>query len=276
MTPDWWLAHAAQLRLAAFLGVAGLLALAEWLWPRRGDAMDWRRRATNLSLVVVGAVLLRLAFPVVAVGAALWAQAQGFGLLHRLQPAPWLGFTAGVLLLDVALYWQHRIFHALPWLWRLHRVHHADIAFDFTTGVRFHPLELLLSMAIKIALVLLLGIPPLAVLVFEALLNAGAMFSHSNLRLPAVPDRWLRRLWVTPDMHRVHHSVHRDETDSNFGFHLSWWDHLFGSYRAQPRDGHLEMQIGLPRWRSRTEQTLRALLLHPFRSERAERAERAE
>ena len=257
--------HESAIRLAAFLGVLALLLAAEHRWPRRALPGGWRRRGTHLALVAVDTLALRLAFPVLAIGAAAWGEQRGIGLLPRLSPPAWVAVPIGLLLLDLALYWQHRLMHAIPLLWRLHRVHHADTGFDCTTGVRFHPLEILLSMAFKIALVLLFGIPALAVLLFEVVLNAGSLFSHANLALPAALDARLRVLWVTPDMHRVHHSPHRGETDSNFGFHLSCWDRLFGSYRARPRDGHAAMQLGLTRWRAPRDQTLPALLANPFR-----------
>lgn len=262
---EWILQHEPAIRLASFLSVLAMLLAAERLRPRRPLPGGWRRRGTHLALVAVDTLALRLAFPVLAIGAAAWGTGRGIGLLPRLDAPPWLTVLLGLLLLDAALYWQHRIMHALPLLWRLHRVHHADPGFDCTTGIRFHPLEILLSMALKIGLVLLFGIPVLAVLLFEIVLNAGSLFSHSNLAVPAAWDRRLRRLWVTPDMHRVHHSVHREETDSNFGFHLSCWDHLFRSYRAQPRDGHEGMRIGLEHWRQPNAQTLLALLGNPFR-----------
>lgn len=261
----WALEHEAGLRLAVFLTALLLLALGEWLRPRRSVEGGWRRRATNLALVAVDTLLVRLLFPLVAVGVAFWAEQRGMGMLRLAAVPGWLAFVVGVLVLDVAIYWQHRILHRVPLLWRLHRVHHADLGFDLTTGVRFHPLEILLSLLFKFALIIVFGIGPLAVLVFEVLLNLGALFTHSNLALPAGLDRRLRWLLVTPDMHRVHHSVHRDETDSNYGFHLSCWDRLFRSYRDQPRDGHATMRIGLLQYRDSRAQRLWALLLNPFR-----------
>lgn len=261
----WVLENEAGLRLALFLSALALLALGEWLRPRRSVEGGWRRRATNLALVAVDTLLVRLLFPLVAVGVAYWAEQRGMGMLRLVAAPGWLAFVIGVLVLDVAIYWQHRILHRVPLLWCLHRVHHADLGFDLTTGVRFHPLEIVLSLLFKFALIVLFGIGPLAVLVFEVLLNLGALFTHSNLALPAGLDRRLRWLLVTPDMHRVHHSVHRDETDSNYGFHLSCWDRLFRSYRDQPRDGHATMRIGLLQFRDGRAQRLWALLLNPFR-----------
>lgn len=264
---DWLLGHEAQLRLAAFLSVFALLIAFQRLRPRRDVGGGWRRSATNLSLVVIDTLILRLAFPLLAFDLALRLEERDGGLLHGLPG--WAGITAGVILLDVAIYWQHRILHMVPLLWRLHRVHHADTGFDVTTGVRFHPFEIALSMGIKLGLIALLGVPALAVLIFEVLLSAGSLFTHANIELPDRFERRLRWLVVTPEMHRIHHSVHRDETDSNFGFHLSLWDRLFGSYRADPRDGHTRMAIGLPEFRDRRDQSLWALLLNPFRAPRS-------
>jgi len=259
------LAHEAQVRLATFLLVFAVLIVLQQVWPRRKVPGGWRRWATNVGLVVVSTIILRVAFPVLAVGLAVNVQDSGVGLLAALPPVA--AVVVGVVLLDLVIYWQHRLLHRLPLLWRLHRVHHSDTSFDVSTGVRFHPLEIVLSMGIKFAAILLLGIAPLAVLIFEVVLSAGALFTHTNVRLPAGLDRRLRWLFVTPDMHRVHHSWHRDETDSNFGFNLSLWDRVFGTYRDQPRDGHEQMTIGLPEFRDSRDQSLVELLLNPIRPE---------
>jgi sterol desaturase/sphingolipid hydroxylase (fatty acid hydroxylase superfamily) len=207
---------------------------------------DWHRRwLNNLGLVAINTVLLRWLFPVAAVGVAVLAQQRGWGLLNWLSWSPVLEGLLSVVLLDCLIYWQHRFFHEIPLLWRLHRVHHADPDYDLTTGSRFHPVEIIISMVIKMAAVLVLGVAPVAVILFEVILNGCAMFNHGNIQLPDHVDRWVRRFLVTPDMHRVHHSVIRAETDSNYGFNLPWWDHLFGSYTAQPREGHTGMQIGI-------------------------------
>lgn len=249
------------LRMAVFLGVLTLMLLLERALPRRvEDAQRRTRWPTHLGLVVISAALLAL-LPVAAVGTALWAQARGWGLLNQGSLPLWVTLPLAWLLLDAAIYAQHRAMHQLPLLWRLHRVHHSDVVFDATTGLRFHPAEILLSMLWKMAVVLALGAPPLAVLLLEITLNGFALFNHANLRLPG--DRWLRLLLVTPDLHRVHHSVHRDETDSNYGNTLSVWDRLFGSYRAQPREGHSAMAIGLPQFREPAAQRLTALLAQP-------------
>lgn len=265
MSADEVLALENPLRLAVFAGLLLLLALAERLFPRRGDAIPAWRQLNNLGLMLVDTVVVRLAFPVLAVGFAAALQARGIGLLPQLGLPSWLAIAVAFLAMDAAIYWQHRLFHRVPLFWRLHRVHHADTAFDVTLAVRFHPLEIVLSMAIKFAVVAALGAPPLAVLLFEVALSAGSLFTHADLRLPPAIDRALRWLLVTPDMHRVHHSVHVDETDSNFAFHLSLWDRVFGTYRGQPRDGHAAMAIGLHEFRTPPEQTLPALLLNPFR-----------
>lgn len=260
----WLLEHEAQVRLAAFLLVFSALLVLQQFWPRRDVPGGWRRFATNIALVVVGTAILRIAFPLLAVGLAVRIDESGGGLLGALPPAA--AVTVGVILLDLIIYWQHRLLHRIPLLWRLHRVHHADTGFDVSTGVRFHPLEIVLSMLIKLGAILLFGIAPLAVLIFELALSAGSLFTHANICLPAGFERRLRWLLVTPEMHRVHHSWHPDETDSNFSFHLSLWDRVFGTYRDQPRDGHVQMVIGLPEFRDSRDQSLLSLLLNPWRA----------
>lgn len=256
----------ALLRLAVFIGVLAVLVLAETLWPRRTASVPrGQRRITNLLMLTVDAAVLRLALPVLAVGWAMEMELRGWGLFNRMAWPDWLELTLAVLIFDLAIYWQHRIMHRIPLLWRLHRVHHTDLDFDASTGVRFHPFEIVLSMLIKLALVTLLGASALAVLVFEILLNASSLFEHANLRIPARFDRWLRLLMVTPDMHRVHHSVHGEEYNRNFGFNFPWWDRMFASYRAQPCDGHLAMMIGLKQFRELKEHTLLALLAQPVK-----------
>lgn len=260
------LSHEMALRLAAFIGVLAVMLACERWRPRRlrpaGDRL--RRWRTNLGLVAIDALAVRLLFPLAAVGAAALAEARGWGLLHAVDLPGWLSLAIALVVLDLAIYAQHVAFHKAPLLWRLHRVHHSDVDLDATTGLRFHPIEIVLSMAFKVALVLALGAPALAVIVFEVGLNAFAMFNHANVRLRAGLDRALRRLIVTPDMHRVHHSIHRDETDSNYGFNLSIWDRLFRTYCAQPRDGHDAMSIGLDVFRGPGDGTLRRLLTQPF------------
>lgn len=254
-------------RLLAFGGVFLALALWELAAPRRRPQASRRERwPANLGILALDTLLLRLLFPLAAVGAALWAADRGWGLFNALSAPAWLAIPLSVLALDLIIYAQHRAFHALPWLWRLHRVHHTDLDLDVSSAGRFHPLEMVVSMLVKIAAVVLLGAPALAVLVFEVLLNASAQFSHANIALPAWLDRPLRRLIVTPDMHRVHHSVHRDETDSNFAFLISAWDRMFGSYRDQPCEGHADMPLGLEDRRSREELGLVRLLTGPFRT----------
>ncbi|MGH7930202.1 MAG: sterol desaturase family protein, partial [Candidatus Binatia bacterium] len=243
--------------------VFAILSLLQQIWPRREVSGGWRRRAINIALVVIDTALLRLLFPLLAIDLALQLEERSYGLLNGLPATP--AILLGVLILDLGIYWQHRLFHAIPLLWRLHRVHHADLSFDVTTGVRFHPLEIAVSMTIKLAIIALFGIAPLAVLIFEIALSVGALFTHSNLYLPSPFERAVRWVLVTPEMHRVHHSWHRDETDSNFSFHLSLWDRVFRSYRQEPRDGHVNMTIGLSEFRSDSEQTLMSLLLNPFR-----------
>ncbi len=260
------LTHEAPVRTAVFLLVLVAMALWEAAVPRRRRELPRLLRwSGNLGLVVVDALVVRAVLPLLAVGVAALAEARSFGLLPALGlPRP-LAVVAAVVLLDLTVYLQHVLFHAVPALWRLHRVHHADPEFDTTTGVRFHPVEILLSMLLKMAVAGALGAPPEAVVLFEILLNASSLFNHANLALPPRVDRWLRRVIVTPDMHRVHHSVHPDEHHRNFGFALSIWDRLFGTYRAQPRDGHERMVLGLRIFRDPAEQRLDRLVTQPFR-----------
>jgi len=263
---DFILTHEPALRLGAFVGVLALMALWEAARPRRPRALPrWLRWSNNLALVAVDTLVLRLLVPMLAVGLAMTAEAEGWGLLNMLAVPAWLAIPLAVLALDLVVYLQHVMFHAVPALWRLHRMHHADTDIDVTTGLRFHPFEIVLSMVVKLAAVLVLGPPVVAVVLFEVLLNATALFNHANLRLPAAVDRWLRLIVVTPDMHRVHHSVRPEETHSNFGFNMPWWDRLLGTYRAQPRDGHDGMTIGLAAFRAPREAWLDRLLMQPFR-----------
>ena len=253
------------LRLGAFLGVFALMAGWEAIAPRRARAVSrWVRWPSNLGLVALNTVLLRFLLPTAAVGLAVLGEARGWGLLNNLTLANGPTILVSMVLLDLAIYLQHVLFHAVPVLWRLHRMHHADLDFDVTTGARFHPLEILLSMAIKFAVIAALGPPAIAVLLFEIVLNATAMFNHANVNIPAAFDHRLRWLVVTPDMHRVHHSVHPSETNSNFGFNLPWWDRLFGTYRAQPADGHVDMSIGLDQFRTVKDLRLDRLLVQPL------------
>ncbi|MBV5339843.1 MAG: sterol desaturase family protein [Deltaproteobacteria bacterium] len=253
------------LRLTAFLSLFALLAVCEALWPRRPLTVSKSRRwLGNLVIVTLDALLLRLLLPLAPFGLAAMAQTNGWGLFNRFGVHGWPELLASLLLLDLIIYFQHRLFHRTPLFWRFHRMHHTDLDLDVSSGIRFHPVEIALSLLIKMAAVLLLGVAPLSVLLFEILLNATSMFSHTNMRLPLGIDRWLRLFVVTPDMHRVHHSVIPRETDSNFGFNLPWWDRLFNTYRAQPREGHDLMAIGLREFRELDKLGLRHLLLLPF------------
>jgi sterol desaturase/sphingolipid hydroxylase (fatty acid hydroxylase superfamily) len=251
-----FLSYEPLIRLGAFAGIFAAMALWELLAPRRhlefGRGLRW---PNNLGVVVVDTLVLRLVFPTAAVGLALVAEAQGWGLFNAFAVPRWLAVVASVILLDLAIYLQHVLFHAVPALWRLH------LAFDVSTGVRFHPIEILLSMLIKLTVVAALGIPALGVLLFEVLLNATSMFNHGNVRMPERLDRALRWIVVTPDMHRVHHSATPRETNSNFGFNLPWWDRLFGTYRAQPAAGHEAMIIGIEQFRDPGELRLDRMLL---------------
>jgi sterol desaturase/sphingolipid hydroxylase (fatty acid hydroxylase superfamily) len=264
---DLVMSHEKTIRMGAFLGVLTLMALWEVLAPRRvltvSKALRW---VNNLGLVFFNTALLRLLFPAAAVGMAAFAAEQGWGLLNYYHLPLWLAVPVAVVAMDFVIYLQHVLVHAVPLLWRLHRVHHADLDYDLTTGARFHPIEIILSMLIKFATIVVLGPPLVAVVIFEVILNAMAMFNHGNVRLPLGLDRVLRALVVTPDMHRVHHSIEDDEANSNFGFNLSLWDRLFGTYRDQPRAGHDGMTIGIRNYReTRQVSWFPGLLSLPFK-----------
>ena len=266
---DFVLSHEPTIRLGFFLGVFALVALWELAAPRRALVVSKARRwASNLGLVVLNTVMLRLLFPLAAVGVAAFCVQNGWGLINHFRVPFAIAVPLAVIAMDFVIWLQHVMVHAVPALWRLHRVHHADLDYDVTTGARFHPLEIILSMLIKFATIVVLGPPVVAVVIFEVLLNATAMFNHGNIRLPAGLDRVLRWIVVTPDMHRVHHSVEDDETNSNFGFNLPWWDRLFGTYRDQPRAGHEGMTIGIRGYNNPGEvDRLDGMLLLPFKGE---------
>ena len=254
------------LRLSLFVLVLGIVALGEAAAPRRARTVVRRARwPANLAIVALSTALVRVIVPVTAVGMAVIAEERGWGLFHTGLPVPaWAAIALSVVLLDLAIYLQHVLFHAVPLLWRLHRMHHADLDVDATTGARFHPVEVLLSMVFKLGGIVALGAPPVGVLVFEVLLNAGSTFNHGNLRLPDPVDRALRWLVVTPDMHRVHHSIVPAETNSNFGFTLPWWDRLGGTYRDQPAAGHAQMTLGIEQFRDPRSRRLDRLLVQPL------------
>ncbi|MBX2806562.1 MAG: sterol desaturase family protein [Hyphomicrobiales bacterium] len=256
----------ALIRAGVFLGILTALAVWEFAAPRRRQEIPRLLRwSNNLAIVALNTLLVRLSFPILAVGLAVIAGERGWGLLNVFGVPVWLGIVIAVVALDLALYLQHVMFHAVPAFWRLHRMHHADLEFDVTTGLRFHPVEILLSMGIKLAVVAVLGPPAVGVLIFEVLLNAAAMFSHSNIDIPRPVDRILRLFIVTPDMHRVHHSSVPQETNSNFGFNLSLWDRVMGTYQAQPAKGHLNMTIGIETFRTRRDLWLDRMLIQPVR-----------
>lgn len=239
-----------EIRGSFFFGMLLLIGLWELLAPKRALTVSKTVRwANNLGLVFFNIFVSKLLFPLAAVGVASFAHTQGWGLFNYVEVPFWFAAIASIIILDFAIYIQHVMVHAIPMLWRLHRVHHADLDYDVTTGARFHTLEIILSLLIKFAVILLLGPPMVAVIVFEIMLNATAMFNHGNISLPKTVDKYLRLFLVTPDMHRVHHSVEDDEANSNFGFSLPWWDRLFGTYRDQPRAGHEGMTIGINKFR---------------------------
>ncbi|MEZ0122350.1 MAG: sterol desaturase family protein [Candidatus Reddybacter sp.] len=261
------LGNEVTIRLSFFIAIFAFMASWEVLAPRRTGQIKRRIRwPGNLGIVLFNTLLLRVVMPTTAVALALAGETAGWGLLQQFDLALWAASLLAVICLDLAIYLQHILFHAVPLLWRLHRMHHADLAFDVTTGARFHPLEIILSMVIKLSVIAALGPPAVAVLIFEVLLNSLAMFNHANARLPVGLDNWLRRVIVTPDMHRVHHSVIPQEANSNFGFNLAVWDRWFGTYCAQPKAGHQEMSIGITAFRTERDLALDKMLLQPFKA----------
>lgn len=268
-----FLASEPVVRLSFFFGVLLAMALWETLAPRRERSFSRIQRwPSNFGLVVFNTLALRLVVPTAAVGAALFSAERGWGLFHVTALPEWFEIVAAVVILDLVIYGQHVLFHHVPMLWRLHRMHHTDLDFDVTSGARFHTIEILASMGIKLIVVAALGAPALGVLIFEILLNATAMFNHANVRLPESLDRLLRLVVVTPDMHRVHHSIIPRETHSNFGFNLPWWDRLFRTYRDQPEAGHIGMTIGIDKFRSPRELVLDRMLTQPFRNDARSRS----
>lgn len=256
-----------NIRIALFMAFFAVIAAVEHLWPRRELTVPKRQRwQTNIGIIALDTVLVRLLIPILPVGMASFARTHGWGLFNLLPLPVWLELLLSILALDLVIYLQHRAFHRVPLLWRFHRVHHTDLDIDASTGNRFHPVEIIMSIMIKCAAIVTLGSSPVAVLIFEILLNATSLFSHANLGIPLSIDRWLRLFLVTPDMHRVHHSVIPTETDSNFGFNLPWWDRLLHSYRSQPAKGHYDMTIGLTSYRNLQDLGLGNLLLIPFRA----------
>jgi sterol desaturase/sphingolipid hydroxylase (fatty acid hydroxylase superfamily) len=258
-------AYEPAVRVAIFAAAFALIAICEIVAPRRPLTIPRRSRwPSNLAIVLLNTFFVRALLPVTAVSMAMLAEEHGWGLFHASGPLPaWLVIPATVVLLDLAIYLQHVLFHAVPILWRLHRMHHADLDVDVTTGARFHPIEIMLSMFLKFGVILTLGASPLGVLLFELLLSTGSLFNHGNLRLPLRADGILRWIVVTPDMHRVHHSVAPEETNRNFGFTLSWWDRIGGTYLAQPAAGHAGMLLGIAQFRDVSDLRLDRLLLQP-------------
>jgi sterol desaturase/sphingolipid hydroxylase (fatty acid hydroxylase superfamily) len=257
--------HEAFIRLAFFIGILLVIGLFEVLAPRRRlNTSKASRWFGNLGVVVISTVAVRIAFPITAVEFAYFADQKGWGLFNVSPLSYGLVVILSFIFLDFTIYLQHVMFHAVPTLWRLHMMHHADLDYDLTTGVRFHPIEILISMGIKFSAIVVLGAPALAVILFEIILNGTAMFNHGNFYLPLGMDRVLRWLVVTPDMHRVHHSVFPGETNKNFGFNLPWWDRIMGTYKAQPRLGHENMTIGLNQFRDPSRLTLLWMLILPF------------
>ncbi|AJC48658.1 sterol desaturase family protein [Allofrancisella guangzhouensis] len=256
------------LRLSFFFGILLVMLLWEFASPKRknNQVFNLKRKFNNLILVFLNTIILRIIFPTAAVGVAIWCQDYKIGLLYAFDIAMWLAVIVAFLALDFAIYLQHVLFHYLPVLWKLHRVHHADMEYDVTTGLRFHPIEIVLSMIIKFGVIIFIGAPVLAVIIFEIVLNATSMFNHGNVNLSPKIDKFLRYIVVTPDMHRVHHSVLSKETNSNFGFNFSIWDKIFQTYIKQPKSAHENMDIGVNEYRNpKQTQTLLGMLCMPFK-----------
>jgi sterol desaturase/sphingolipid hydroxylase (fatty acid hydroxylase superfamily) len=247
---DFIITNEAIIRLSAFFSIITIMAIWETLKPLMTLTISKKQRwINNFGLVVLNSIILRILFPTAAVGAAIFAMQHGWGLFNNITLPLWITVIISLIIMDMVIYFQHRIFHKIPMLWRLHLVHHADLNYDLSTGLRFHPIEIVLSMLIKFAIILILGIPIVAVIIFEIILNSLAIFNHSNISFPKKLDRILRWFIVTPNMHRVHHSVEFDETNSNYGFNLSWWDRLFKTYRQQTRAAPTNITIGLSEYR---------------------------
>lgn len=256
----------ALIRVAVFAFVVGILSVWEWRRPRRVPFRLWSmRRLVNALFLAVNTVMVRIVLISSLVGVALMAEHAGLGILRAVALPGALAFALALLALDLAVYLQHRMFHAVPWLWRMHAVHHSDVEFDVSTGVRFHPLEIAVSTLIKGVAVLIIGATPAATLAFEALLSSASLFTHTNAKMSGALDAAVRSVLVTPDMHRVHHSVDADEHNRNFGFCLSWWDRLFATYRRQPRAPHERMRIGLAAFRDPSDQAIGRLMTQPLR-----------
>jgi sterol desaturase/sphingolipid hydroxylase (fatty acid hydroxylase superfamily) len=262
---DFIASHEPTIRLSFFLGTLGTIGIWQAFAPKRPPSVSilWRW-LNNFGVTFLNTLLLRLLFPILAVGLAATAAQNGWGLLNVIKMPVALAIIIAVVLQDLVIYWQHVIFHRVSFLWRFHKMHHADVDYDVSTGARFHPVEIILSMILKLAVVLLLGPPVVAVIIFEILLSSVAMFNHANAGLPEKIDTILRKVLVTPDMHRVHHSVIRGEHNSNYGFNLPWWDYLFGTYRPQPSAGHSGMTIGLNEYQSDRKQSIFWMLKLPF------------
>jgi len=254
------------IRLSIFLGVLALMIGWEYYKPKRKPRYSRKQRwPANLGIVAIDTVAVRLLVPAGLIGAAFYAEQAGWGLFNNLDVPSWVAVVVSIIGLDIAIYWQHRAFHRVPLLWRLHRVHHADPDFDVTTGLRFHPFEILLSLGIKAGAVVLLGAPVLAVIIFEVILNACSLFNHGNVALPPKAERWVRKILITQELHRIHHSSLKHETNSNYGFSVSWWDHLFNSFTAKPKAGSDNVDIGLTEYREAKLTTrLWGLLKIPF------------
>ena len=267
------ISYEAWFRLGAFALILLLMLLWEASNPRRTPLLGWNRRLNNLALVSLDVILVRLLVPIATATMAEISTTRGWGLFNIVDAGFWPAFFLSLLLMDLLIYGQHVVMHQIPLLWRIHRLHHTDLEFDVTTALRFHPFEIILSIFLKLLFITLLGVPVVAVIIFEIILNTAAMFNHSNIQIPLRIDRILRYFIVTPDMHRVHHSVKKVETNSNYGFNIPWWDYIFRTYRPQPAAGHIKMKIGLNEFRGNKVVFLHWLLLQPFVSGKKESGE---
>ena len=263
------LEHSDQTRLISFFSILVLMAVLEFFLPKRDVPADRKVRwSSNIGIVILDALIARIVLPTTTIAVALYAEKVNFGLFNLTNTSQYFSVIFSLLTLDALIYFQHVIFHKVPLLWRFHRMHHSDTHIDVTTGIRFHPVEIILSLLIKFAAVIILGIPAFAIILFEIILNVTAMITHSNLKIPVNIDKYIRKVFVTPDMHRIHHSVHRFETDSNYGFNLSVWDRLFNTYNDQPVDSHEKMLIGIHEFRDKRNQFIDKLLTQPFRTDK--------
>ncbi|MCM1991213.1 sterol desaturase family protein [Oceanirhabdus seepicola] len=254
-----------NIRIGAFLGTLVIMIILQKVKPRRKwEFSFWKRGFSNISIVILNNLLIFLVLPLVPIKMAFIVQEKGIGLLNNINIFKWIKVLIEVLLLDMLVYWQHRIFHKIGFLWKLHKMHHVDLELDSTTGVRFHPIEIIISTLLKVGLIALIGASPISVVIFEIILNSASLFNHANIYISLKADKILRKVLITPDMHRVHHSIHMNERNSNFGFSVPWWDFIFKSYKAQPKGGHVNMKLGIEDMPEEKYTYFPGMLLVPF------------